>query len=493
MRSGFKKFKRKINRGVFLKSLILGLSLALLSAAAVLLLGKLNVIDDNLMLALAIGGAVGAVCFILWCIILTPRAKTAARLIDRELKLNEKAQTMIAFKDERRNSMVKLQRKETEKLLGKLPLDFYAVKRIWIYTVFLVLSLALCSFAYLVPDKEIPPTPPPPEAPFELTEWQETALLNLIEYVEDSELRDSAKAAVTDELEGLLVNLRTTKLDREMRTLVIGAIKNVNLAINTANTYDEITAAFGLSEASGMSELADAIGTPDSPIPTENLAVLRALFAEGGVVEINPVLVTLGTDIAITLGRLSLASDPLTLVLHSFSDGLFDISDNISDYDDGSIQGAVDSLFASFTLSLEVALAEQKVNAEVGLYTVNRLMEIFGISKDELPPEVEEEISKPSGGGEETEPPEADDDEEQKGDSGGYGSGDMMYGSDDVIYYPDEEKYVQYGEVIDEYYAKITEKILAGEISEELAASLQKYFESLYDGAAKEDGKGEEQ
>ena len=130
-----------------------------------------------------------------------------------------------------------------------------------------------------------------------------------------------------------------------------------------------------------------------------------------------------------------------------------------------------------------------KTNEEVGLYTVNRLMEIFGISASELPPEVEEEIKRPGSDNEEEEPPEED--EEQKGDSGGYGSGDMIYGSDDVIYYPDEERYVQYGEVINEYLARVTEKILAGEIPEELAASIQKYFDSLYDGAAKEDGGGE--
>ena len=56
-----------------------------------------------------------------------------------------------------------------------------------------------------------------------------------------------------------------------------------------------------------------------------------------------------------------------------------------------------------------------------------------------------------------------------------------------MIYYPDEERYAAYGEVINEYYAKITEKILSGEISEELAASLEKYFASLYDGAAREE------
>lgn len=488
MRSGFKRFRRKINRGVFYKSLMLGLSLALLFAAAVLLLGKLNLIEDNLPLALIIGGGVGALAFVLRWIICTPRKKRAARLLDQKMRLGEKAETMIAFMNSD-SEMAQVQRKNTERLLSKLPSDFYSVGRFWVYVVTLVLSLALCSFAYFVPDKEVPPPPVPPEAPFELTEWQETALLNLIEYVEDSALCDSAKATVTEELTGLLTELRSTTLDRQMRALVIGAIKNINSAIDTANTYDEITAELRSSGLAASVALADAIGTPLVPMPTEKLTALRELFSSENITEVNSILVLLGTDIAVTLGRLSLRDDSLTGALESFSDGFFDISDNLYDYDGDSIQTAVDSLFESFKISLAAALAEQKVNDEVGIYTVNRLMEIFGISASELPPEVEDDIQRPTVDNEEEEPPE--DDEEQKGDSGGYGSGDMIYGSDDVIYYPDEERYVQYGEVINEYYAKITEKILAGEISEELAASLEKYFESLYDGAAKEDGEGE--
>ena len=488
MRSGFKRFRRKINRGAFFKSLMLGLSVGLLSAALVLLLGKLNVIDDSIILALAVGGGVFVAVFIPTLIILTPRKKTAARLMDKEMKLGEKAETMIAFLKSD-SEMAELQRRKAEGLLSRLPSDFYTVKRLWVYFVTLLLSLALCSFAYLVPDKQVPPPEPPPETPFELTEWQETALLNLIEYVEESELCDTAKASVTAELEQLLEELRRATLDKQMRALVIGAIKNINTAIDTANSFDEITDELKLSGISATLALAEAIGTPSAAVPTEKFIALRALLAEGEVTEINSVIVMLGTDVAITLGRISSRSDSLSDALESFSDGLFDISDNLSDYDGQSLQVAIDSLFESFKISLGAALAEQSTNEEVGLYTVNRLMEIFGITASELPPEVEEEIKRPGSDNEEDEPPEED--EEQKGDSGGYGSGDMVYGSDDVIYYPDEERYVQYGEVINEYHAKITEKILAGEIPPELAASIQKYFDGLYDGAAKEDGGGE--
>lgn len=488
MRSGFKRFRRKINRGAFFKSLMLGLSVGLLSAALVLLLGKLNVIEDSVMLALAVGGGASAAVFIPTVIILTPRKKIAARLMDREMRLGEKAETMIAFM-KNDSEMAEVQRRKTEGLLARLPSDFYTVKRVWVYLVTLILSLALCSFAYLVPDRQVPPPEIPPETPFELTEWQETALLNLIEYVEESELCDTAKASVTAELEQLLEQLRVTELDKQMRALVIGAIKNINAAIDTANSFDEVTDTLKLSDIAASVVLAEAIGTPSAALPAEKFTELRSMLSEGDVAEINSAMVILGTDIAITLGRISHLSDSLTDALEAFSDGLFDISDNISDYDGQSLQAALDTLFNSIKISLGAALAEQKTNEEVGLYTVNRLMEIFGISASELPPEVEEEIKRPGSDNEEEEPPEED--EEQKGDSGGYGSGDMIYGSDDVIYYPDEERYVQYGEVINEYLAKVTEKILAGEIPEELAASIQKYFDSLYDGAAKEDGGGE--
>ena len=107
-----------------------------------------------------------------------------------------------------------------------------------------------------------------------------------------------------------------------------------------------------------------------------------------------------------------------------------------------------------------LGLAEQAINAEVGLYATEELMKIFGIQKNELPPEVEEEIEDSKHESGEDGSDEEDDDE--KGDSGGYGSGEVVFGSDDLIYYPDEEAYVKYGEVINEYYARIMEKIKNG-------------------------------
>jgi len=79
-----------------------------------------------------------------------------------------------------------------------------------------------------------------------------------------------------------------------------------------------------------------------------------------------------------------------------------------------------------------------------------------------------------------------DDDNDDPLQDGGIGSGDIVYGSDDQIYDPDTNENVKYGSVINEYYAKITEKLLDGNVSEELEKYISDYFASLYDGTEKD-------
>lgn len=482
MRSGYKKFKNKLYRGVFAKSFLCSAGLALTAAAVVLMLGKLNLIEDNLRLAAFVLLGTFVLSFIIAYAVMAPGAKRAARMVDGELRLGEKAETMHTFRRQR-GAMVELQRKETEKLLRKLPLDWYSVKRLWLYAVFFLLSLALCSFAYVAPDMPTPPPEEPPEEAFELSEWQRIALENLIDYVEDSELRDTHKAATADELRSLLDVLKVTKTKREMKAHVVGAIVDINTVIDTASSYDEIADMLEGGTAAGIRELSSAIGTPEQPAPEESFTALREVFSADKN-ELYSILLGFGGEVGLCLTRLSLEDDPLSDSLDGLSDGVFRIIDDISSYDNAGIQSAIDTVFSSFRLSLTAALEEMKTVGEVGAYTVGRLMEIFGITADDLPPEVEEIIpdTPTEDGGE-----DPGDNEESNGDSGGFGSGDAVYGSDDTIYYPDEERYAIYGEVINEYYAKITEKILSGELSEELVASLEKYFESLYDGSAKEE------
>jgi hypothetical protein len=271
---------------------------------------------------------------------------------------------------------------------------------------------------------------------------------------------------------------------KEEGCAVLAAIREGRVAQSRHETYIELYAVLKRANADGMAELAAVIGE-EGKLPSDAVFdALTAVFADVPLEELYSLLLAFGGEIGLTLTTLSLSDDPLAAALESLSGGAFDIVDEIYAYDDETAQVAVSELFLRFRESLGAALDEMAKNAEVGAYAIAQLMDIFGISASELPPEADDILpSGPSeeGGG------SGNDDEPNKGDSGGFGSGDTLYGSDDEIYYPDEERYAKYGEVINEYYAKITEKILSGELSEETVANLEKYFESLYDGAAKEE------
>ena len=59
----------------------------------------------------------------------------------------------------------------------------------------------------------------------------------------------------------------------------------------------------------------------------------------------------------------------------------------------------------------------------------------------------------------------------------------MIFGSDDTIYDPDREAYVTYGEVIGDYYARISELLVDGNLPAELQNALSDYFAILFNGS----------
>ena len=70
----------------------------------------------------------------------------------------------------------------------------------------------------------------------------------------------------------------------------------------------------------------------------------------------------------------------------------------------------------------------------------------------------------------------ADKKEENINNSGGLGSGDVLFGSDDAFFDP-EKGIVEYGDVITIYYGEILGKLNEGTLDE----SLREYFEYYYD------------
>ena len=119
-------------------------------------------------------------------------------------------------------------------------------------------------------------------------------------------------------------------------------------------------------------------------------------------------------------------------------------------------------------------LFAQKTNEGVRDMIRQRLMQIFNLSREDLPPEIS--------GSQNDNTYEDIPDQNDPLHSGGHGSGDVIYGSDDTIYDPETGTHVTYGEVIQRYYAKISGYLMGGETPEEIEAILNDYFAALLSG-----------
>ena len=70
---------------------------------------------------------------------------------------------------------------------------------------------------------------------------------------------------------------------------------------------------------------------------------------------------------------------------------------------------------------------------------------------------------------------------------GGVGEG-VQYGSNDLVLDPITGKYVEYGTLLDKYYAVVFEKLQNGSYSDEQKKMIENYFALLYGGIKKEEG-----
>ena len=70
--------------------------------------------------------------------------------------------------------------------------------------------------------------------------------------------------------------------------------------------------------------------------------------------------------------------------------------------------------------------------------------------------------------------------------TGGYGNADQLFGSNETVYDPETNTHVPYGVILNAYYAKVNEQLIAGGVSEDLQAFIEAYFSSLYDGSKKD-------
>lgn len=475
MNNGFNKFKRKLFIGALARSLILGASSGAFVSALIVLIEKLSKASPNILIYLPVGIGVALIFSSLLFTFLYPSDRRTAKKLDGDLRLGEKAQTMVEFR-EKSGDVIAMQRQDTERILSEKPTKELKIKNLWADLIMPILAIAMIVAALAVPSYTETPPPVETDPDFELSPWQEQALKDLIEEVKKSDMEASPRNAIVSELEGLLTELRAAKKVSVMKASVIGAIKVINEAVDSHNSYVKIASALSRGESDAAKSIGSAISTLSAITLAEELTEIRTTFPQGSdTLALSAAALQIKS--ALTLSGVG-TDDPLSAALDTFATALSAIAANVDTVTEQAGQ-ELDGAFATAGEKISSALLVQYTNERVGDNAILRLMQIFGIKESELPNE-----SRPSDSA--TREDEGDYDPEDSDDplhSGGFGSGDMIFGSDDMIYDPELGKYVSYGEVINKYYAKISEQILDGNISDELEQLLGDYFAFLFDGS----------
>ena len=145
-----------------------------------------------------------------------------------------------------------------------------------------------------------------------------------------------------------------------------------------------------------------------------------------------------------------------------------------------AIQAQLDKAFSSAADNVGTALSAQYANKSLRDRVISKLIEIFQIPPEEIPSLLGDILPKLSDAG------AADDSKDNESENtGGYGSGENLFGSNDIIYHPFGEgggAYIEYGYALDEYYKKIEELLLEGNLSEETKKIIIDYFARLSNG-----------
>ena len=131
----------------------------------------------------------------------------------------------------------------------------------------------------------------------------------------------------------------------------------------------------------------------------------------------------------------------------------------------------LDATVTALTSAMFSALEQHKINTDTGEDAMKRIADILDC---EHPAFKRPEL---------IDPPAPDDSTPgEEGGGGGAMGGGAVYGSDDLVLDPYTNTYVEYGTILEKYYALVFGRLQEGGYSDEDKAALEKYFAILYGG-----------
>lgn len=465
------KFKKKIVLEVLIKTLAISLSLGLISFSVPFLYYKTKGIEYNLLYLILISIGVCLVTFGLLFLILKPNDVKVAKRLDKELKLNEKVQTMIEYKD-KDELMISVQREDTLNILSKTSIKNISMKFGIIFFIIIILSMSLTVTSLVIPGYEEPEHVhefidgvcscgkiEEVEPDYNLDNWTVKAILELIEEVKKSSMNDELKQKYISKLNSLITDLETVTLEKDVKALVESTIKYIEVELDKVNTNNEVYTILKESNFNVILQIALQINLLK---PNELKLLLESVIitisgSSPAINELRPEFLDLLTESNLD------KEDNLYKALVTYAEAInncadkdpsVDVNDRVIEAVRNNLQPIVDEI------------TYQAENKRVAVVVIDGLEAIFKLNDVEIE---DSEIDKLPGNEED------DNKHNDQSGQGGLGTGDYLFGSDDLFFDP-EKGIIKYGDVYFEYYGDLLSKFEDGTLPEELREFFDYYF-----------------
>lgn len=503
----FIKFKKRAFTICLIKSVLVGAAAGTLLAGVFLLLFKFEILSGAPILSIPIGiGSfllAGGAAFLL----LHAPDKALAKRLDEEFGLKEKVQTALAYQKET-GTLYQLQRSDANDALAEIPQERLAFKRLWAYILSVCIGLGslIAGLVITKPEEYIPPQP---EEAFAITDIQVAAMEELILYVENSQMQSPYKENVAQSLKDLLESLKVATVVSQKDEALTLAKDSIYKQTDDSSAAVEFMDALWISEAESLKRLAEALNYYDWPKMGEweyfskEMTEWRTSFVHADTVTENPdaakmaketgeLLTRVESNLSLAFTRVPLQeTDELSVQLKRFAQanesyqngthlyGCQILGQQAETLGYEKTQKELDATFAAVSAGIFQGLEQHAANTGTGEYALTRLDELFdcGLPKFERPNFYVSSDGNNVGG------------DEGGGVGGGPGvGGETVYGSDDLVLDPITNTYVEYGTILDKYYALMFSKVDGGSYTQQEKEAMEKYFAILYGGFDEEEG-----
>ena len=503
MSGSFLKFKRRLLAARLIKAVVSGTSVAMLLLGGWLVAWKLTLIDLAPMLAYGICISAAVIVAGATYLLLHMSDRRLAVELDTRFDLQEKVQTMVAFRNEH-GGMLEMQREDTERSLASVRVRTFGLRRLWAFL--LALCIGVSSFVVgLLVENRRDYEPPEEIVPFEISAMQIAGIEELIRYVDTSAMEKPYREEISSSLTVLLSELKLATTEPQMEAALATALTAITETTYASSSMAEILDAMWKTDESHVRALALALDTskwtdPDWGDFAERYEAFRASFRAKEGEESTVQSVKWKTEnVVLKLGGALDASkiekkDPLYAVLDRMMngaeaegasfDGLLAIVQKYAAAESADVVlSAVDGLLERTSEDLYNAISTQKVNTNVGEYVLKKLATLFGmpIPTFERPQLLTDNAEDTDG--------DSDREDEDGPSGGGVGEG-VVFGSNDLVLDPLTGEYVEYGTLYATYNTLMIEKLGDDKYgyTEEQKRAIEKYFALLYGGFKNEEG-----